>query len=581
MVHYYSELCFSQYFFFNHCPACQYFWFEHFFYFSLYLSIYLELMLFSLLIFVIRYRRGRISRLKPLSIILRWIWPSDRCTNCQSIYSITRASDMITKNLDHIHRSSDGRFVLSDSSGIEVRPPSAGSSNSSESDDGGFLPRRSGKGRMSWRQPLVSYPSELSFLPTTPSVHSGGLLRIGNGTPQNLLQTVPIEYHNRPTYQNINSISRTMPRNIAILSPHTPSRLSRIISSSPAVSSHMANSTIWSPQTAYFSDLSSVQQPSSADRSFPTPQSNISQLRYLQERYSQELPSLRAIHEETRRMAQGFVPLHVQLHSPSLRSPYVMPYTQQRTPPQQQHHYGHHYYNDHHSHPNYHPIVHQRQRSRLLPRHIRMARSAPELGSPVSHLNTAMRVIEASPESRSSSSGFGSKNTSTQHNQSSQSGSTNEWRYLPPYRPPPPPQYYSYHHHKPVSTNVPSDRSPPYTMEHWLELISRLNDASDHVNIPKAVDVGSVDGHYEFDPATPTPTASTPTGNRDDLILDQHQFTTTALMHTQSLQPYQRKRISKYDNIEARVQAMKEEFHAYRKRQATQQHSGVELESAC
>lgn len=67
---------------------------------------------------------------------------------------------------------------------------------------------------------------------------------------------------------------------------------------------------------------------------------------------------------------------------------------------------------------------------------------------------------------------------------------------------------------------------------------------------------------------------------RPMVTLDQHQFTTTALMHTQSLQPYQRKRVSKYDNIEARVQAMKEEFHAYRQRQAMQR-AGVELESAC
>lgn len=112
------------------------------------------------------------------------------------------------------------------------------------------------------------------------------------------------------------------------------------------------------------------------------------------------------------------------------------------------------------------------------------------------------------------------------------------------------------------------------------------------------VDVGSVDGHYEFDPATatPTPTASTPTGAlRDDLfsstrdlVSPNSQFT---LLQTQSLQPYQRKRVSKYENMEARVQAMKEEFYAYRKRQAMQmqQHpaatanknSSAELESAC
>lgn len=53
-------------------------------------------------------------------------------------------------------------------------------------------------------------------------------------------------------------------------------------------------------------------------------------------------------------------------------------------------------------------------------------------------------------------------------------------------------------------------------------------------------------------------------------------------MHTQSLIPIQRKRttLKQNDNIEARVQAMKEEFNAYRKRQATR-HKAAELESAC
>lgn len=137
-------------------------------------------------------------------------------------------------------------------------------------------------------------------------------------------------------------------------------------------------------------------------------------------------------------------------------------------------------------------------------------------------------------------------------------------------------------------------------MEHWVDLIRQMSGDSylaseNHTSEAKAVDVGSVDGHYEFDPATPTPTASTPTGaTRDDLLLStrdlvlpQSQFT---LLQTQSLQPYQRKRVSKYENMEARVQAMKEEFYAYRKRQAMQmqQHSttanknnSVELESAC
>ncbi|KAI5638829.1 immunoglobulin domain-containing protein [Phthorimaea operculella] len=73
---------------------------------------------------------------------------------------------------------------------------------------------------------------------------------------------------------------------------------------------------------------------------------------------------------------------------------------------------------------------------------------------------------EASPESRSSSSGFGSKNASSQHNRSSRTGSLAEWR-PPPYRAPPP--------------------APP----------------------PRPGS-GSVDVHYEWDRATRTPTPSTP-----------------------------------------------------------------------
>lgn len=497
---------------------------------------------------------------------------------------------MITKNIDQIHRSSDGKFVISYDSDIEIyRPASATASNSSESDDGGFLPRQKTKSRISWR-----HPSEQNFSPITPTARRasfGGLLRIGNEHPHSLLQTVPIEHHPiPPTYQNINSLSRTGSRNV-IFSPQTPSKQSRIVSSSPAASSQLANSTILSPQAMYFSDLSSVLQPSSGDRSFPTPQNtNISQLRLLQERYSQELPSLRAIHEETRRMAQNFVPLQLQLHSPSLRYPHNVPYAQILHTPTQYAHDPYHHSNQ--------PLVHQRPKSKLLPRHVRMARSAPELGSPsANYLNATVHAIDTSPQSRSSSSGFGSKNTSQTHqNQSSRSGSTNEWRYLPPYRPPPQPQYYYYSDaNVPIFTHVDastaSQHSSPYTIDNWLDLINRLNSTSEPTSQQqKPLDVGSVDGHYEFDPATPT---STPTGGpRDDILIDSNHPFTTTLLHTQSLQPYQRKRVSKYENIEARVQAMKEEFYAYRQRQAMQMQqnttanaanntTAVELESAC
>lgn len=503
---------------------------------------------------------------------MHWIWPADRCANCQSIYTISLPNDSYTKNLDHIHRSSDGRFVLSDDSGIEVRPHSLASTNSSESDDGGFLQPRGGRGRTSWRKPLVSNPSELSFRSDLPkrSIRSATITPHTDtrDTPDHFQLVTPVQYQNL-------QINTTHALVHGIISPamYTPSRVSRIVSSSPAMSSPMGITSPWSPQTMYFSDLSSVQQPSSAERSFPTPRSNISQLRYLQERYSQELPSLRAIHEETKRMAQGFVPLQIQLQSPSWR--FIQPLTVMHQPMV------------HQTPSNHHVLVHQQNpnpnktKAKLMPRYARMARSAPDL-SP--QLNTAMRVTEVSPESRSSSSGFGSKNTSTQQNQSSQSGSTNtkEWRTLPPYRPPPPPKYYPYHP-PPISiTGQPFHDAPPYNMGQWLELIKLNAAAPDQVNSPtKAVDVGSVDGHYEFDPATPTPTASTPTGPRDEhqFVVD-HQLPSTSLMHTQSLLPFQRKRASKNDNIEARVQAMKEEFNAYRKRQATRQ-IAAELESAC
>ncbi|XP_055299208.1 protein turtle isoform X2 [Sitodiplosis mosellana] len=574
-----------------------------------------------------KYRRSRIPGLKTLAAIVRWVWPSDRCTNCQSIYSITRPSDMITKKIDQIHRSTDGRFVITYGSDLEIsRPTSATGSNSSESDDGGFLPRQAppaastqqqidNKLRTSWRRPLVSYPSEMSFGPVTPTPRRAshdGLLRIGDGgsgsnNGQPLLQIVPVELHPiPPTYQNIESLDRSAMRH-TLPYPHTPSRVSRIVSSSPAVSSPMAHSSIiLSPQSMYFSDLSSVLQASSRDRSYPTPHNsnNISQLRLLQERYAQELPSLRAIHEETQRMAQQYNPLHAQmLHTPSqyLPNSYYQPHLHHMNYGQRQQHQQQ-------------PLVHQRPKSRLLPRHVRMARSAPELGLPavVNYIDTTM---EASPESQSSSSGFGSRNTSHaahQQNHSSRSGSQPSVRNLPPYRPPPQPLYYYY----PYDASSTSQHSSPYTMEHWVDLIKQMSgsgvgDGDSYLNATnnsetqramdaKAVDVGSVDGHYEFDPATatPTPTASTPTGaTRDDLLLstrdlvlpDNSQFT---LLHTQSLQPYQRKRVSKYENMEARVQAMKEEFYAYRKRQAMQmqQHSNavtanknssIELESAC
>ncbi|XP_046471646.1 protein turtle isoform X4 [Neodiprion pinetum] len=346
--------------------------------------------------------------------------------------------------LGKISRAADGRFVIADSVG-----GSSGNNSvldTSSSDDGGFLPKTS-RLNACWRRPLVG-TSQLSLR------SDGSALSLAPGHP-----TVPI------------SAGPRAPAVHAIASP-------RFLASSPT-GPHVP----WSPM--YFSDLSSVRQPSSGERSFPTPPGYL-QLRSMHQRYSQELPSLRAIHAESRR----FIPVQPLATS---------------SPPQ----------------------TAGRPKARLPPRHARHARSAPELA--------ASPDLETSPESRSSSSGFGSKNTS-QQNQSSRSGSTvAEWR-PPPYRPPPPP-----------------------LIGRWLEL-QEGGKPPPH----KSLDAGSVDGHYEFDPVscTPTPTsASTPT--REERVPVHHP-------------PPRYTR----DNIEARVQAMKAEFHQFRQRQARRRQS-AHLESAC
>ncbi|XP_074039416.1 protein turtle isoform X4 [Leptinotarsa decemlineata] len=427
-----------------------------------------------------KLRKGRIPGLTTLAFIANWIWPRDRCRS-GSLSSLTWHPDYLhpgspSKSLARISRAADGRFVLVDSV-LSLRADS--SSNISSSDDGGFLPKRGIRNRASWRRPLVGYPSELSLRSDASGQSASGLAAFFMG-----------QRFQQPALKPISTI----------YTPQTP----QVMSSSPATSSGLLLSP-WTP--LYFSDLSSVRYPSSGERSFPTPP-GFTQLKSVHEMYSQELPPLRAIHEEH----QGFIPVH-----PVRDSPKAVP----------QHRLG--------------------RSSRFLPpRHARIARSAPELDH-----------LDRSPESRSSSSGFGSKNTS-QQNQSSHSGSTFIGWVLPPYRPPPPP---------PASVLPPP---PPPLVGHWLELASSSPSASDHLH--KAVDVGSVDGHYEFDPSTPTPTPSTPTGSRD-VDLD-----------TSGPGPPQRKSYgsirSRYDNIDARVQAMKQEFNEFRKRQANRKRSH-ELESVC
>lgn len=507
--------------------------------------------------------------------ILHWIWPPTRCQNCHSIYS----SSLNLSN-NQIYHTNESRFTLEDAvDGVMVETKRLSiNSQYSSSDDGGFLPRRPRVPCPTWRRPLVNCPSELSF-------RSDG--QNSNRWFGNLLQTIP-QIHNPPASgvpvtQNlhINTISANVPAPIISSSNlYTPSsRLSRIHASSPATSSPMVNSP-WSP--LYFSDLSSV-HPSSAERSFPSSQHqrlfsptrhsyNVRHNRY--PRYINELPSLRTLHEEQQRFdeeqqrfAHGFIPLNEQDPSPPIKSYYA-----NIGPPI----------------PNYRT---SKSSYRTFPRYNRMLRAVPELSSPILNLN--LNILEQSPESQSSS-GFGSKNnSSSQQNQSSHSGGT-DWR-VPPYRPPPQPST-STQHHMMDGRSVPFgivSPSSPYSMSHWFEIMQRLNLAS--ANEFKAVDVGSVDGHYEFDhydPSTPTPTASTPTQQNQlreessDLIsalrakrqFQQHQQLMSALPPQPPTFHYQ----ARYDQatIDARVQAMKEEFYLFRKKQAIKR-AGIVLESAC
>ncbi|XP_023158729.1 protein turtle isoform X1 [Ceratitis capitata] len=611
-----------------------------------------------------------------------------------------------------------------------IRRHSHASQNSS-SDDGGFLSRRNFiTARASWRRPLVASPSQLSLQSAVGSARGflqglGGLLRVGSnaavggsgsglagisaggaaagvggedtaGNTGARYQNVYRGHYGHNIYRNLQSVQAAQPASRPLhintlsgstflgghqyhqqhlhglhLTPnlYTPSRISRIFSSSPASTPndtlgsgthHHVNglgdagglggvgggllTSPWSMTTPgsghlhpHFSDLSSV-YPSSAERSLPTPSAtsgNLSRYRY----YAHELPSLRTIQEETRRYNQQ----HQQEEKQQLELPTADGFVplQIPSPPSWRNYY--------HSQLPYHSY---RPRTRWYPRHYArlFGRSQPELMSPLPHLNLTLRSapvgamgLEASPESRSSSSGFGSKNNSNHPQGSHHSGSTSEWRLLPPYRPPPPPpasnsayfgltspgiqqqqaqgqapagyQHPQLHHPPLFSTNSlpyyphyssslqqqqqqqqPRPTTPPYTMEHWLGMISDLNADTDNVNLPKSVDVGSVDGHYEFDPATPTPSISTPTGGllREDLNLhvdttghhtlgplgsgSYHHHTSGAATYGG---PMRKTRFSRYDNVEARLQAMREEFYEYRKRQAMQQAGVAELESVC
>ncbi|XP_073826028.1 immunoglobulin superfamily member turtle isoform X4 [Musca autumnalis] len=632
---------------------------------------------------------------------------------------------------------------------VDTRRNSSASQKSS-SDDGGFLSRRNFiTARASWRRPLVASPSQLSLQSVAAGSARGllqglgGLLKIGGGgsaanngsggggdcrDSENLLSGARYQnvYGGNGIYRNLHNHHSAMamgqqqaqpasrPLHINTISGglqshhmhqvFSPSKVSRIFSSSPASSpngvitqsdeglltSPWAMTTPNQSSTHFtynpFSDLSTV-YPGSAERSVPTltptASGNLSRYRY----YNHELPSLRTIQEETRRLNYEQQQQQQQQHQQQHLD--FMP-LQMDSPPSWRSYY------QHSSAPYYHSY---RPRTRWYPRHYSrlFGRSQGDLMSPLPHLNLTLRSnnhlhhhhphalgLDASPESRSSSSGFGSKNTSNHPHGSHHSGSTSEWRLLPPYRPPPPPpsatsggaatgnsayfgmqqmatqqapvqsqqaqgqvpmpqqqqqqaqqqqltpqqatqqlhcnpyntlpfsasayqQHYSPSNY--FSSSTQRTLTPPYTMEHWLDMITRLNAATDNVNLSKAVDVGSVDGHYEFDPSTPTPSASTPTGGllREDLNL--HIDTTGHFLHqtgggqhhghhhgSHTMGPLssssslfgssgmgRKSRLpGRYDNnIEARLQAMREEFYEYRKRQAMQRAGVAELESVC
>lgn len=513
-----------------------------------------------------------------------------------------------SKRLGRITRSADGRFVVEAPDNRSDKSNGGSCSSSSSSDDGGFLSRRNGFrlrvfDRASWRRPLVAYPSELSLrsdgtgqsylgehsilkylrekspspsikIPGSPMATStSSVLAYGrrrdtyspsSSTTRRFPPKSPSQMSHSSYSQRLTHVPAIYPArgflycdrpdlSLAPIQPATP----KFYSSSP-VHSNGKYSPFWSPKYD-FSDLSSVPVPSSAERSFPDrspgQRPNYVQLKNVHQRYARELPSLRAIHEETFRLpreAAFFVP--VQPSPPRIRIPSQ--------------------WNDF------------RAKARLPPRHLRQARSAPELtlGHEDSAISTGF-LAEASPESRSSSSGFGSKNTSSQQNQSSQSGSTTDWRFtqIPFVRGAPPstreilrPSDSISPRFSPEETSFRSGdiRPPPSTISDWYDFATDICERSPSSDLTKMD--ASVDGHYEFDavfsttPTPPIPISISYSGKNFSPVYGTsiHYAGTYYPLESTTANVQKSKRIaSRYDNIEARVQAMKEEYYAFRRRQ--------------
>lgn len=386
------------------------------------------------------------------------------------------------RRLGRISRSADGRFVLS-------RTDSRSSSLSSSSDDGGFLSHPSFvnvRGTSS-RRPLIRPAAAVS------ATSGGDSVRTDDGPAA----AVTVDNRRRPIV--VSTVYGRRP------SDYNDPTTSQSFFQQQQQQHHQHRRRVFDPSSSVVPPTG----PAPVDRT----------LRIVHEQYSQQLPSLRVIHEEN-----------------------------QRTLMQQQHQLQQ-------PGPRYHP------NPRFRSRHMRYARSAPELASATAAA-AAAAINERSPESRSSSSGFGSKNTSSLLQQTTAVAAAadddDDWyprTTVPPYKPPPPP---------------PPPPSLFYANEHWLDYTSPiLPSPSSHSSASKPL---SVDDQYEFDPifpVSPTPTA--------DIVAMTRTPTTPS--PSRSRTPTQLKK-AKYENVEARLQAMKEEFYAYKRRQAEMARMGY-VESAC
>jgi len=514
-----------------------------------------------------------------------------------------------------ISRTEEGKFVVIDDSTRQIHPTSFDYPPGAVVESGVY---RIGGDRLVWPRPQPILRRELSPLPPpkppkpplSPRPHHTYAVPLHPSTlpssPQFGLHVIP---SSQPMLANQKEIV--------------------IRSSSPGL--------MFSPSLANFSDMSSVRQPSSAERSFPsrisssqyhqTPDSQLEGAREFNRffpnnvalspsvshsRYTRELPALIPIHQQLA-VQQSPPQLPPPLQMRTVRAEIHSSETPRSSSSRVQNDFGlllntagRHFHAPPPFRPPPPPPVYQRlpytisyppssqrplatsspPRSRHFPVGVHSFARGPDDSSGSSRrrrspLTIAVRmsparsqprlsernrsqIVEYSPQSQSSSSGFDSKNTS-QQNQSSQSGSGHS-QFLPD-----------------LSSQL---ASPPIPSRAGL----RLPDST-YVNWPVAAATSSlldasVDNHYEFDTTQspnetgqdPPPSASIDQGFIPstsgragvETVMDP-TFTGTAGRHRKTSSTPGRP-----ENIEARVQAMKEEFQEYRKRRAR----GL-LESAC